>query len=87
MTHRKTAAACYDCGRAYGHEYGFPDLLVQKSTWLKISPTGHEGGLLCPSCLIRRLVDAGLTNVPAAFVSGPLQMVSEKRMNEIYLAP
>ena len=75
---------CYDCERPYGDEYGFPDLLVQKSIWKKISPTGDEGGLLCPSCLIRLIMNIGLKDIPATFVSGPLQMISEKQMNIIY---
>ncbi len=77
-------AVCYDCGRAYGNKHGFPDLLVQKSTWKKISPKEYGGGLLCPSCLIRRIVSVGLIDVPATFVSGPLRMVSEEQMNVIY---
>lgn len=85
MRHMK--AVCYDCGRAYGDEYGFPDLTVQKSVWAKISPTGHEGGLLCPSCLIRRVVDAGLTDVPARFASGPLRMVGREEMKAIFNDP
>lgn len=82
--HRHLLPTCYDCGRPY-EDNGFQDLLVQKSVWEKISPTGHEGGLLCPSCLICCLADAGMTNVPAVFVSGPLRMVSAEQMKEIFL--
>jgi hypothetical protein len=64
-------ACCYDCGRAYGDEYGFPDLVVPHDAWKVISPTGHEGGLLCPSCICRRAHAAGLENVTARFTSGP----------------
>ncbi len=81
---KNKTAACYDCRRPYGHDNGFPDLLVQKSVWQKISPTGHEGGLLCPCCLIKRLVDVGLKDVPATFVSGPLKMITEEEMNKIF---
>lgn len=81
---RKSTGCCYDCGRAYGDEYGFPDLLVQKSVWKRISPTGHEGGLLCPCCIIRRLVQLGLSNVSACFVTGPLKMIGEIEMKEIF---
>lgn len=68
---RQMQGCCIDCGRKYGDEYGFPDLLVPNDVWAKISPTEHEGGLLCPSCMCRRAFDAGLTDVPARFVSGP----------------
>ncbi len=62
---------CYDCGRAYGNEYGFPDLIVPDELWERISPTGDRGGLLCPSCICRRAYDAGINNGRAEFMSGP----------------
>lgn len=68
---RRMNGCCLDCGRKYGNEYGFPDLVVPDDVWLKISPTGDEGGLLCPSCMCRRAVDAGLENILAVFRSGP----------------
>jgi len=66
------ASGCYDCGAPYGT---WPDLLVPDAAWLLISPTGHEGGLLCPVCIIRRCEAAGIKDVPAAFASGPLRSV------------
>ncbi len=65
---------CYDCHRLYGDEYGFPDLVLPNGTWDAISPTGNEGGLLCPSCICKRLADRGIENVPAVFMSGPCCM-------------
>lgn len=64
--------ACYDCGRRYGDEFGFPDLLVPNDVWKLISPSGGEGGLLCPSCICRRCHALGLRDVPAMWTSGPL---------------
>jgi hypothetical protein len=64
-------AACYGCARRYGAEYGFPDLVVPDDVWKRISPTGDEGGLLCPSCMVKRAATLGLENVPARFTSGP----------------
>lgn len=64
-------ARCADCGRRYGDEHGFPDLVVPNQVWQLISPTGHEGGLLCPSCICKRAHDLGLSDVPARFTSGP----------------
>ena len=64
---------CYDCNRPYGGEFGFPDLLIDNAAWEAINPTMHEGaGLLCPSCIIARLVRVGLKDVDGRFVSGPL---------------
>lgn len=63
-------AACYDCGLPY-NDPGFSDLVVPNDIWLKISPTGHEGGLLCPSCMVKHAVLAGLHNIEAKFTSGP----------------
>lgn len=61
---------CYDCGRAYGDEHGFPDLVVPHAVWAKIGPTRDEGGLLCPSCMCHRADAAGVECV-ALFRSGP----------------
>ena len=63
-------ACCMDCGLKYGDEHGFPDLVVPDDVWKIISPGGHEGGLLCPSCLCRRAHNAGVT-CEARFTSGP----------------
>lgn len=63
---------CYDCGREYGNEHGFPDLVVPNKIWDTISPTGDSGGLLCPSCTCKRAHDWGLEHVRATFESGPL---------------
>jgi hypothetical protein len=66
----KPRAHCADCGRPYGDEYGFPDLVVSDDVWAKISgPTGN--GLLCPSCLCHRSHNAGVKNAVAVFRSGP----------------
>ena len=71
----KTLAGCYDCGRPYGNEYGFPDLVVPHDIWNEyISPTGGEGGLLCPSCMCFRAEQMGLRNIPAVFKSGPFKV-------------
>ena len=64
--------SCYDCHRPYGDEHGFPDLVVPHEVWNEhLSPTGDEGGLLCPSCMCKRAHDAGLSGVRAEFRSGP----------------
>lgn len=63
---------CYDCGRPYGDEHGFPDLVIPNEAWTRISPTGDGGGLLCPSCICKRLHDEGM-RVEGRFMSGPLR--------------
>ena len=75
---------CYDCSRKYGDKYGFPDLILPNRIWNDIiSPNKNEGGLLCPSCIIKRLYDANLSDIPACFTSGPIKMVTENQMKEI----
>lgn len=64
-------AKCHDCERPYGDEHGFPDLVVPSDVWARISPTGNAGGLLCPSCICKRLHDFRI-NCEATFTSGPL---------------
>ena len=61
---------CYDCGLNYSDE-GFQDLVVPNDIWAEISPSGDEGGLLCPTCLIRALAKAGI-QTKGVFTSGPL---------------
>jgi hypothetical protein len=74
---------CYDCNRPYGDEHGFPDLIIPLAIWLRISPTGDEGGLLCPSCICARLHAAGISDVPAAFMSGPIRSVDAVTMDNL----
>lgn len=70
---------CLDCLRRYGAQHGFPDLVIPNAVWERISPTGNEGGLLCPSCICKRLHDAGI-RCEGAFMSGPIVSVSEQVM-------
>lgn len=72
-------AVCLDCLRPYGDEHGFPDLAITDWAWKKISPTKDEGGLLCPSCICKRLYDAGI-RCEGAFMSGPIISISEHSM-------
>ena len=72
--------SCHDCHRPYGAEHGFPDLIIESGAWRKISPTGDDGGLLCPGCICKRLHDAGMSNVYGAFMFGPVRSVEEPVM-------
>lgn len=74
---RRMQGCCIDCARKYGDEYGFPDMLVADDVWRQISPTGDEGGLLCPCCMLRRMAVLGLSNVHASFQSGPCYLHAE----------
>lgn len=75
-------SACQDCERPYGDENGFPDLIIPYSAWKRISPSGDEGGLLCPSCICKRLYDKGIS-CEGAFMSGPIQSVSYVEMRNL----
>lgn len=72
-------SGCFDCERPYGSEYGFPDLIIPLDTWKRISPTGDEGGLLCPSCICARLYKAGI-KCNGAFFSGPIDSLTYEHM-------
>jgi len=61
---------CHDCDRPYGDQYGFPDLVLPDDIWAKISPTGDEGGMLCPSCIVARCEQQGI-KCQAIWRSGP----------------
>lgn len=73
------AVGCEDCGRPYGDANGFPDLIIPKDSWHQISPSGDDGGLLCPSCICKRLHDRGI-RCEGAFMSGPVQSIPEWAM-------
>lgn len=70
-------AECFDCHLPYD-DPGFQDLLIPNWAWNKIAPygsgIGKEGGagLLCPTCICRRLEKANIEKIPSAFVSGSL---------------
>lgn len=81
MTEPKVAA-CQDCGRQYGDEYGFPDLVIPYWAWTQISPTKDDGGLLCPSCICKRLYDAKL-RCEGAFMSGPIISATQTEMSNL----
>lgn len=71
--------SCQDCQRPYGDEHGFPDLIIPYDAWKQISPSGDDGGLLCPSCICKRLHDKGI-RCEGAFMSGPIESVSRPVM-------
>lgn len=72
-------AGCEDCGRDYSSA-GFPDMIIPNDVWRRISTTGDLSGLLCPSCIIARVAKAGMWDVPAAFMSGPVRSVTYDTM-------
>lgn len=78
MTEGSSAAKCADCGLSY-LDGGFQDLVIPNEAWRKISPTRDEGGLLCPTCLLRALDVAGI-RCSGALMSGPVQSVSRDMM-------
>jgi hypothetical protein len=78
----ESEGGCDDCGRPYASG-GFPDLIITKDAWQRISPTGDDGGLLCPSCICQRLHDAGMSQVEGAFMSGPIKSVDLSLMHNI----
>jgi hypothetical protein len=74
------SARCADCGRPYGREHGFPDLVILNEAWKSIAPNADGTGLLCPSCICARLHKAGLKGVYGSFMSGPIRSVDEPTM-------
>jgi len=56
-------AKCYDCGLDYT-DLGWIEAVIPDKVWNDISPTGNEGGILCITCISRRLVKRGYKNIP-----------------------
>lgn len=71
---RTPRASCARCNCPYG-SHGFHDLIVPRDIWHQISPTGNDGGLLCPTCILAALDDLGLKNVPVYLASGPAVLI------------
>ena len=62
---------CADCGLEYGGT-GWVDVLVPGWAWARIRPSEHaDCGILCFTCITRRLNVLRATNIPIAVVSGP----------------
>ena len=51
-------ANCYECQIDYGSR-AWSEALVPTKFWLLISPTGHDGGLLCFQCMEKKFWDLG----------------------------
>lgn len=62
--------ACHDCGLIYGG-IGWCDVVIPNSVWVRISPAGDAGGILCFTCMAARLMKLGIVNVPMMICSGP----------------
>jgi hypothetical protein len=68
----KREIKCFDCGLPYS-DPGFQDLLLPDWAWRKIAPRDSDG-LLCPTCICRRLEEAKIKDCPSRFVSGSLKV-------------
>lgn len=82
MEIKKELASCDDCNRPYGAEHGFPDLIIPYEAWQKISPSGDDCGLLCPSCICARLYKAGIKCV-GAFAGGSVESIAYNEMQAL----
>jgi len=56
-------AGCYECGLDY-QDPGWIEAIIPDKIWNEISPTGDQAGLLCITCISRRLVKKGYKRVP-----------------------
>jgi hypothetical protein len=54
---------CYDCGLEYGST-GWIEAIIPDKIWNDISPTNSEAGILCITCISRRLTEKGYKSVP-----------------------
>ena len=56
-------AGCYDCGLSYT-DPGWIEAIIPDKVWNQISPTGDQAGLLCITCISRRLRAKGYKRIP-----------------------
>lgn len=77
-------SGCYDCGLDYEDD-GWIEAIIPDQIWNEISPTNDHGGLLCITCISRRLVKKGYktAQIPVE-LSGvePLRNITENERYE-----
>lgn len=58
-------SACYDCGLMYGGD-AWIEMVIPDKVWNKIKPKECDDGcgILCATCIVRRLNILGIDNVP-----------------------
>lgn len=56
-------AKCYKCSLDY-EDPGWIEAVIPDKVWNEISPTGDQGGLLCITCISRKLVEKGYKTIP-----------------------
>ena len=66
---------CYDCGLEYGGK-SWIETSIPDKIWKRISPTGDDGGLLCISCIVRRLREIGCDRKVPIFICGTEPIVA-----------
>ena len=54
--------SCYDCELPYDDKWP-GDFVIQHKLWPLISPTHNGGGILCPNCMCKRLMNLGMSAV------------------------
>ncbi len=54
---------CYDCDKPYGED-DWIEAIIPDKIWNQISPNKDQGGILCISCMSRRLKEMGFKDVP-----------------------
>ncbi len=64
---------CYDCELEYDSP-GWIEAVVPTAFWLAISPTGHDGGILCINCMSRRFAERGFRHVPVRLETGAFRV-------------
>lgn len=64
---------CFDCAAPYGKD-GWCDVIIPDAIWNHIA---DDAGALCFRCMTKRLIAAGIDNVPVIVASGPYQDANE----------
>jgi len=59
----KVKYQCQDCGLPYGGD-GWIEAIIPDNIWKIISPTKNLSGILCITCISRRIRKAGLDKIP-----------------------
>lgn len=81
----ESCANCYDCGLEYENEE-FPDMVLPNDLWEEINPSQYKGsGLLCPRCIVNRLVFIDKWYENNLFILKP--SLDLQKLSELYSLP
>jgi len=78
-------AGCWDCGLSYD-SHQWVECVLPHDIWELVNPSSDiGGGILCITCIVRRLAFLGLENVPVQIFNSTIlveESIADKRIRD-----